>query len=1248
MIDSRILDLVVQFEEARHQGAPRTPEDVCRDCPELLDALRAALARLGLVDKQLGPSAVDAAASGTALPQVPGFELSKPLGHGGMGVVYLARNTLMDRLEVLKLIKPGFLEHPDAVSRFLREIQAAARLSHPNIVTAYAALEVGELLVLAMEYVEGEDLARIVKTIGPLPVGNACAYAYQASMGLQHAFEQGLVHRDIKPHNLILAHDGKKHVVKILDFGLAKATREKAARKLTAVGSMVGTPDYIAPEQIVDSAGADIRADIYSLGCTLYFLLSGHPPFTGKSGNELLEAHQTLTPPPLTEVRPEVPARLAAVVARMMAKEPAARYAKPIEAAQALALFVQAGLKPLPAAPASTAGTPLTLPSPAGGEGRVRGAPMPGVTVLDAHGPGRPETTVSEPVVRPTKVEGDATMALGAVETPVSSSVAAKRQRRRVGMGLCAAGGLLLAVAVALWAGGVFGVSGGEGILLVSHSPNLEVHVDGKKMPVTWTADAGPAEVRLSCGIHLVELKRDGTTLASARLAFTAGEPQGPLAVPVDAAAPFTLRVKPLQITLARGGKAKLTFFVERHGYDGPIALELSDPPTGVTAANAILPAGTNELAMEWIADQTAALGVKKIAVVATAVARDRRPVQAPPIVLSVLRSVAALATAELPELVDALADADPIVRETATFHLSRMGAPAIPDLVRLLADSPRQPVRARVAAAEALANMGAQPFIVERMPAVLKLLADPAESTDVRLWLSRLMAYFRDESALQITVPVLEKVCTEPAAQETAAIRYNCASVAAAARRAQSPEVVLNVLAEWLKGPARPLYRRDGGKTVAESGDSRVMAVDALRRIGPDKLKDRDDIVQQLRRLADDPDAAPPLRDNAERLVAELSVPVPPPVGKGPGAVESLKLVDGEGRVERLLDAADATLPDGTRYKEYTFKAEAGRTYRVVLVSKSFDAHLILKDDSGKVLKASTAGGIGSEARLTVHSAKGSTYHIVAAQFYGKLGPFTLAVREVDPAPAAPALAEDGLIREMKFVRVRKGSFFMGWDSERKKSQQVFMDYDFQIAAFCVTQEQWEKVIGANPSYFSRDGAGKDRVAKIPDAVLRRFPVELVSWDDAQDFIKKLNRQQAGKGWTYRLPREAEWEYACRGAVSSLVECSCDFYVGKQGTNDLSSKSANFDGNSPAGNAEVGKYLKRPEMVGQYPPTRLGLYDMHGNVWQWCEEQVIRGGSWFNIGQNCAAGIRRSREATERAGNLGFRLVRVSAAGKD
>ena len=171
---------------------------------------------------------------------------------------------------------------------------------------------------------------------------------------------------------------------------------------------------------------------------------------------------------------------------------------------------------------------------------------------------------------------------------------------------------------------------------------------------------------------------------------------------------------------------------------------------------------------------------------------------------------------------------------------------------------------------------------------------------------------------------------------------------------------------------------------------------------------------------------------------------------------------------------------------------------------------------------------------------------------------------------------------------------------------------------------------MGKNPSYFSRTGNGRNDVVDISDEELKLFPVESVSWDDCQEFLKKLNEKNRGSGWVYRLPTEAEWEYSCRGGATSEEECSYHFYFDKP-TNDLSSTQANFDGNVPFGKGEKGPYLARPTRVGAYPSNKLGLCDMHGNVLQWCADRddpkssvtgashrVFRGSSWNDFGVYC------------------------------
>jgi tRNA A-37 threonylcarbamoyl transferase component Bud32 len=272
-----------------------------------------------------------------------GLVILKQLGEGGMGKVYQARHRLLNRVVAVKVIRPEQLANPAALRRFQREGLASARLSHPNIVQIHDAGEADGTHYLVMEYVEGTDLAELIQRRGPLPIGLACEYARQASLGLQHAHEKGLVHRDIKPANLLVTSDGSQ--VKILDMGVARFLQgeEQAAalQELTQTGAVMGTPAYLAPEQARDSRRADIRSDIYSLGCTLYQLLSGQVPFRGVSLAEIVLMHQLEEPLPIEQIRPDVCPALRAVLRKMMAKSPEDRFQTPAKVAEALAEFAR-------------------------------------------------------------------------------------------------------------------------------------------------------------------------------------------------------------------------------------------------------------------------------------------------------------------------------------------------------------------------------------------------------------------------------------------------------------------------------------------------------------------------------------------------------------------------------------------------------------------------------------------------------------------------------------------------------------------------------------------------------------------------------------------------------------------------------------------------------------------------------------------------------------------------------------------
>lgn len=274
------------------------------------------------------------------------YQLLEKLGQGGMGRVYKAYHPHLGQVFAIKVLPPEVLRSDKAVRRFRREMRALGRMSHPHIVRATDAGEVDGVQYLVMEYVEGRDFAQIVKQRGAVPYGLAAELIRQAALGLQHAHENGLVHRDIKPSNFLLSRTG---IVKLLDLGLAwiRGDEEQAVH-LTATHQLVGTPDFIAPEFVRGQMHKDgkrhidIRGDIYSLGCTLYALLTGLPPYADHEHSSIyakLKAHVEEPPPPLEVKCPEIPPEMCAVVQRMLAKDPAQRYATPAEVAEALAPF---------------------------------------------------------------------------------------------------------------------------------------------------------------------------------------------------------------------------------------------------------------------------------------------------------------------------------------------------------------------------------------------------------------------------------------------------------------------------------------------------------------------------------------------------------------------------------------------------------------------------------------------------------------------------------------------------------------------------------------------------------------------------------------------------------------------------------------------------------------------------------------------------------------------------------------------
>jgi len=330
------------------------------------------------------------------------YTILEKIGAGGMGEVFKARHRRMKRIVALKILPPKLLDSHAAVKRFQREIEAVARLEHPNIVTAYDAGCAEGTHFLVMQYVEGTDLAVLVKRRGQLPVEQAVDYILQAAVGLQYAHARGVIHRDLKPSNLLL---GSNNVLKILDLGLARLLAGRPtgdaddADALTGADQVMGTVDYMAPEQALDTRHADHRSDIYSLGCTLYCLLIGRPPYRADTPLKKILAHREQPVPSLCAARAEVPQPLETVFRKMVAKQPQDRQQSISEVIESLRACVRAKAPGILAAGSSASAAPAP----------PRQVPPP--PPLDAAARREPATVDDDTIDRLTHVKIDTTVA---------------------------------------------------------------------------------------------------------------------------------------------------------------------------------------------------------------------------------------------------------------------------------------------------------------------------------------------------------------------------------------------------------------------------------------------------------------------------------------------------------------------------------------------------------------------------------------------------------------------------------------------------------------------------------------------------------------------------------------------------------------------------------------------------------------------------------------------------------------------
>jgi formylglycine-generating enzyme required for sulfatase activity/serine/threonine protein kinase len=1125
----------------------------------------------------------------------PDWEIIRELGRCGMGVVYLAQNKLMGRPEVLKVVGRHLIERPGVVDRFLREIRLAAKLHHANIVTAHSAIRLGDSLVLAMEFVEGLDLAKMVETKGPLPIAHACYFIHQAALGLQHAHERGMVHRDIKPANLIVASEGKKSVVKVLDFGLAKVTSEgQTDSGLTREGQMLGTPAYIAPEQIRNAQSADIRADIYSLGCTFYYLLTGGPPFRGEHLWDLYQAHFSMEAQPLNLVRPEVPVELAALVAKMMAKEPARRFQTPGEAAQALTPFFRkgnvasVGQKP----EVSLAGQPEV------GQAKAGAGAVPALSETNMAPASRPTAHKALERSKPGwALEGlidlreQNPLFDAALDTPSTTAArASSRQGRRtsstsvaklIRLGprrlWAAAGVLLLGLVVTLTV--VIKVRTPNGVIVLENVPeDAVVEVDGERITVT-PAVGETIGIEAQPGKHVVLVKRGNDVFL--------GE-----SVTVESGKHLRLTVRLESSDVPKPGEKPAPGADSSRG-SGTVVIDVGVVPP-------VKPAG--DLPKVAVADSTRAVN-KEVRPDAGPAAKTLKPLES--IKNSIGMTLNLIPAGEF--MMGSSEDDRAANSNEKPQHLVRITRPFYLGVHE-------------VTQAQYEVVMGNNPsYFSPSGGGRDKVVGQSTDQNPVKCasWLDA------------------AEFCNRLSEMDGLKSFYELEAGTALVPDWRGPGYRLPTEAEWeyaCRANSKTQYsfgNNEGGLAEYswyDNNSSDQTHPVARKRPNAFGLFDMHGNV----------------REWCWETYADYEVHSPVVDPQGPSGTGS-RVIRG-GRWSRDLDNARSAY----RYSDWPGRRKLDLGFRVARAQSAEIKEPPRRITPGAPLpiRAGTAQPSGESKS-------------VESLTHG---------RNPVPSDVKPPVSTNSI--GIKLALLPAGEFMMGSPDANapandRPEHKVRISMPFYMGVTEVTQSQYQAVMGNNPCYFSPQGEGRDKVAGQPSG---EYPVEQVSWFDAVLFCNALSKRErlvlyyrgygedvktpdrTGPG--YRLPTEAEWEYACRGGKSGPYSPGPDPLV------EYGWFRANANGST--------------HPVGKKRPNKFGLYDMVANVWEWCSDEyaeeyykqspevdppgpsglstrVVRGGSgWRSPMRASWWSDRGGTVPSDRSLVRGFRVARTQAPIRD